>query len=85
MKKYILPILAIAISIAAMMYSTSVERKYQEYINTSEALLRDLEELCEINDIPWGDTICEGDSWSDYTDARVNLGLGELPYYKNVK
>lgn len=83
--KYTISILAIVASIIAMLYSTSVAKKYQEYIRTSEELLMDLEEICEINDIPWGDTICEGDSWSDYTDARINLGLGELPYYEDIK
>lgn len=83
--KHIISILAIIASIGAMLYSTSVEKKYQEYIRTSEELLMDLERICEINDIPWGDTICEGDSWEDYTNARFNLELGELPYYEDVK
>ena len=57
----------------------------QQSVFESEELLWELEEICEQHDIPWGDTICEGCTWEEYTDARNNLGLGELRYYGDVK
>lgn len=59
-------------------------KAYDYYVYTSQELLWEIEALCEENDIPWGDIICEGDNWSDYTDARRALGLKELEYYNNV-
>lgn len=81
----IISIIAILASIIAIGYSTSVQKFYKEYVRTSEELLWELEEICEQHDIHWGDTICEGCTWEEYTDARNNLGLGELEYYGNVK
>lgn len=78
-------VIAILASIIAIGYSASVQKNYKEYVRTSEELLWELEEICEQHDIPWGDTICEGCIWEDYNSARVNLGLGELEYYGNVK
>ena len=51
---------------------------YENYIKTSEELLWDLEAMCEEHNIDWGDTICETDTWSNYCDARKNLGLEYL-------
>lgn len=81
----IISIIAILASIIAIGYSTSVQKFYKEYVRTSEELLWELEEICEQHDIHWGDTICEGCTWEEYTEARSNLGLGELEYYGNVK
>lgn len=58
-----------------------VKYLYREYIRTSEELLWELEKMCEQHDIPWGDTICETDRWSDYCDARKQLGLDYFKHY----
>ena len=86
MKKIII-VVAILVAIIATGYGSAVavHKAYQEYVRTSEELLWELEEICEQHDIPWGDTICEGCTWEEYTDARNNLGLGELRYYGDVK
>ena len=78
--KKILIIAAIAVVgiIGANIYVKSL---YVNYIKTSEELLWTLEEMCEQNDLPWGDTICETDQWSDYCEARKNLGLNYLKHY----
>ena len=77
--KKILIIAAIAVAgiVGCNIY---VKTLYKEYIRTSEELLWELEEMCEQHDIPWGDTICETDQWSDYCEAREALGLGYLEH-----
>lgn len=77
MKKLLFPLL-LAVIIA--IFTTSMHA-YQMYIKASEELLLTLEEMCEQNDIPWGDTICETDVWEDYCEARENLGLDYLRDY----
>jgi hypothetical protein len=78
--KKILIIAAIAVAgiIGANIYVKSL---YEEYIRTSEELLWKLEELCEQNDLPWGDAICETDQWVDYYESREALGLKYLEHY----
>lgn len=78
--KKILIITAIAVAsiIGANIYVKSL---YEDYIRTSEELLWKLEKMCESHGIPWGDTICETDQWSDYCEAREALGLGYLEHY----
>jgi hypothetical protein len=78
--KKILIIAAIAVVgiIGANIYVKSL---YEEYIRTSEELLMALEEMCEQNNLPWGDTICETDVWEDYCEARKTLGLEYLEHY----
>lgn len=77
---------ATILSIMAIGYlsSRAVEKAYEDYIRTSEELLWMLEEICEQNGMPWGDTVCETDVWADYTEARHTLGLGDLPYYGDL-
>lgn len=58
-----------------------VKSLYEDYIRTSEELLWELEEMCEYHNIDWGDTICEGDVWSNYCEARKALGLGYFKHY----
>ena len=81
----VISVIAILASIIAIGYSASVQKNYKEYVRASEELLWELEEICEQHDIPWGDTICEGGAWEEYTNARINIGLEELEYYGNVK
>lgn len=78
--KKILIIAAIAVAgiFGANIY---VKTLYEDYIRTSEELLWELEEMCEQHDIPWGDTVCEGDTWEEYCEARKALGLGYLEHY----
>lgn len=78
--KKILIIAAIAVAgiFGANIY---VKHLYDEYIRTSEELLWMLEETCELNGTPWGDTVCETDQWSDYCEAREALGLRYLEHY----
>lgn len=80
-------ILTAILSISATYYITSKELKesYEEYISTSEKLLWEIEEFNEDNELYWGDTICEGDNWANFNDCRRSLGIGTLPYYKDVK
>lgn len=67
MKKLLLYILTIGLTTLTTYYITT--STYKNYIKSTEKLLEDLEIMCEDNGIPFGDTICEGDSWSDYIDA----------------
>jgi len=78
--KKILIIAAIAVVgiIGANIYVKSL---YEEYIRTSEELLMEIEEMCDYHDIPWGDTVCEGNTWEEYCEAREALGLGYLEHY----
>jgi hypothetical protein len=81
--KFGISIIAMVVAIVATGYSTTVavQKAYEEYVRTSEELLMALEEMCEQNDLPWGDTICETDVWEDYCEAREALGLGYLEHY----
>lgn len=81
--KFGISIIAMVVAIIATGYSTTVavQKAYEEYVRTSEELLMTLEEMCEQNDLPWGDTICETDVWEDYCEAREALGLGYLEHY----
>lgn len=79
MKKFmIIATIIVAGIIGANIYVKSL---YEDYIRTSEELLWTLEEMCEQNDLPWGDTICETDVWEDYCEARKNLGLNYFKHY----
>jgi hypothetical protein len=60
-------------------------RLYENYIHTSEELLYEVEEMCNYHNIDWGDTVCEGWNWSNYCDAREELGLNYLEHYSKVK
>lgn len=77
MKKIVFIIVAV---IVAMSCTSSVVL-YKNYIKASEELLWELEELCEYHNIDWGDTVCEGDNWSNYCEAREALGLEYLEHY----
>jgi hypothetical protein len=79
MKKFLI-VAAIAVVgiISANIYVKSL---YEDYIRTSEELLWELEEMCEYHNIDWGDTVCEGDAWSNYCEARKALGLRYLKHY----
>ena len=78
--KKVLIIAAIAVTgiIGANIYVKSL---YEDYIRTSEELLWELEEMCEYHGLDWGDTVCEGDAWSNYCEARRNLGLDYFKHY----
>lgn len=77
MKRFIIVLIAV---IVAMSCTSSVVL-YKNYIKASEELLWALEEMCEQNNLPWGDTICETDQWSNYCEARKNLGLNYFKHY----
>lgn len=74
----------VATILAAVSFSFRTE-KYDEYIKTSEELLWELEEMCDYHGLDWGDTVCEGENWSNYCDAREELGLNYLEHYSKVK
>lgn len=74
-------ILIILITVIVAMSCVTPVALYQRYIRTSEELLWTLEEMCEQNDLPWGDTICETDVWEDYCEAREDLGLKYFEHY----
>lgn len=79
MKKFmIIATIIVAGIIGANIY---VKTLYEEYIKTSEELLWELEEMCEYHGLDWSDTVCEGDAWSNYCEARKALGLGYLEHY----
>lgn len=77
-KVLIIATIVVAGIIGANIYVKSL---YEDYIRTSEELLWELEEMCEQHDIPWGDTVCEGDAWDEYCEARKNLGLDYFKHY----
>ena len=77
-KVLIIATVAVAGIIGANIYVKSL---YEDYIRTSEELLWELEEMCDYHDIPWGDTVCEGDKWDAYCEARKALGLRYLEHY----
>lgn len=79
MKKYLFVVLVTIVCTLAIS-SVPVTALYKNYIKTSEELLWNLEEMCELNNIPWGDTICETDAWANYCEAREALGLGYLEH-----
>lgn len=79
MKKFmIIATIIVAGMIGANIY---VKTLYEEYIKTSEELLWELEEMCEYHGLDWGDTVCEGNTWEEYCEARKALGLGYLEHY----
>ena len=79
MKKIlIIATIAVAGIIGANIYVKSL---YEDYIRTSEELLWELEEMCEQHNIPWGDTVCEGNTWEEYCEARKALGLGYFEHH----
>ena len=56
-------------AIVSAMYYKNWIKSYSSYVETTENLLEELEIMCEDDVLSWGDTICEGDNWSDYIDA----------------
>lgn len=73
--KRILIILLIEILATTTICSLIVTSHHRKYVEVTERLLEDLEIMCEDNNLPWGDTICEGDSWSDYVDACKKIRI----------
>ena len=80
MKKSI-TIIIIALACIALPSACIPTIAYHKYIKASEELLWELEEMCEVHGIYWSDTVCEGDTWCNYNDARKELGLKELVHY----
>lgn len=74
----------VATILAAACISSMMDR-YENYIHTSEELLWELEEMCDYHELDWGDTVCEGENWCNYCDAREELGLDYLEHYSKVK
>lgn len=67
--------------ISGLLVSLAFERYYEDYNKATDRLLNLLEETDELNDIPWGDTVCETNAWADFCEAREKVGLGYLEYY----
>lgn len=80
MKKILITAVVFAV-VGIMGCNIYVKSLYKEYIRTSEELLWELEEMCESHGLDWGDTVCEGDVWDEYCEARKNLGLDYLKHY----
>ena len=59
----------------ATLTSCSSYKLVREYVKTTDKLLEEIEMMMDDNGIPFGDTICEGDTWSDYVELR-----NKLPY-----
>ena len=74
MKKILLILLIEALATTTIC-SVIVSMRHKDYVKTTEKLIEDIELLCEDNNISFGDTICEGDSWSDYIDACKKLRI----------
>lgn len=74
-------VLIIIVTVIVAMSCTAPVILYKNYIKASEELLWMIEEICEQNDLPWGDTVCETDVWVDYCEARKNLGLDYFKHY----
>lgn len=73
--KYLLTILILGLITTSVCCIITTEL-YRNYVDVTEELLKEVEEMCEYHDLEWGDTICETDLWEDYTDAckaiRIN-------------
>lgn len=52
------------------LHHTTPQQSLVEYYQITEKLLEDLEYIDNLNDIDWGDTIMEGDTWWEYVDAK---------------
>ena len=67
---------AFVIALTASVVAISV--RFAQYIRVTDRLLEDCELICEENGILWGDTLCEGDSWSDFQEMRTRLHLEQF-------
>ena len=55
-------------------------KAYEEYVKASDALLHEVERTNLDWGLYWGDTICEGDTWCEFLDARFNADLGDFTF-----
>lgn len=69
MKKYLLYLVVVVSVITAIITSIN-NYKLTQYYNATESLLEEMDILCEEWDVPLGDTVCEGDNWCNYVDAK---------------
>lgn len=87
MKKYIILLISVVITAGITYFITSniVEEKskdvFVEYIKATDELLWELEEMCEYHGIHWGDTVCEGENWSNFCETRSIVGLETLVHW----
>ena len=72
MKRYLLAVLIIGLCTTTIS-SIITTNLYRAYVEAAEALLEEAEMISEDNGIPWGDTICEGDTWCNYIDAKAGI------------
>jgi hypothetical protein len=78
MKKFnLLLIILVALGASALTYMATSAR-YTKYIEVTDNLLQECESICEENDLYWGDTLCEGDTWSDFQEVRAELHLTQF-------
>lgn len=76
MKKIVFT-MAIALTASALTYVATTAR-YAKYIEVTDNLLQECESICEEHDLYWGDTLCEGDTWSDFQEVRAELHLTQF-------
>lgn len=70
MKKYIIVLTIIGLFASMFIYTKSITKKYVE---TTDILLEEIEEIMDCNGISFGDTIAEGDTWCNYVELRDRM------------
>lgn len=70
----------ITVIICDSVIESRINESYKDYIEASDLLLHEVEHMCLYHDIHWGDTVCEGDTWCNFLDARFALGLGDFTF-----
>lgn len=78
MKKFnLLLSLVVALSASALTYVV-MSARFDKYVEVTDNLLQECESICEEHDLYWGDTLCEGDTWSDFQEVRAELHLTQF-------
>ena len=67
---------ALVIALTTLVIAISV--RFAQYVRVTDALLEECELICEEHGILWGDTLCEGDSWSDFQEIRAELHIDKF-------
>ena len=70
MKKYIIVLVIVGLFASMFIYTKSITKKYVE---ATDILLEEIEELMDYNEISFGDTIAEGDAWCNYIELRDRM------------
>lgn len=69
MKKY-LPYFIAVLSVSFAIVTTIKNNKLIQYYEATETLLEEIEILCDEWEVSLDDTLCEGDNWVEYIEAK---------------